>query len=137
LPEPPAVVSPLLRDAVHIPFENMLSIGTFEESDCERWNETARFFGASRRRHDDVAAAHSCAAVAKNVANRRTPTPASFSLRIAAFLDGLKELGHVEGKTIAIEWRWGQDRLELLPGLAAELVQSNVDVIVTGRSRCC
>ena len=37
-------------------------------------------------------------------------TPASFSLRIAAFLDGLKELGHVEGKTIAIEWRWGQDR---------------------------
>jgi putative tryptophan/tyrosine transport system substrate-binding protein len=58
-------------------------------------------------------------------------TPASFSLRIAAFLDGLKELGHVEGKTIAIEWRWGQDRLELLPGLAAELVQSNVDVIVT------
>jgi ABC-type uncharacterized transport system substrate-binding protein len=55
-------------------------------------------------------------------------TPASFSLRIAAFLD---ELGHVEGKTIAIEWRWGQDRIELLPGLAAELVRSNVDVIVT------
>jgi putative ABC transport system substrate-binding protein len=59
-------------------------------------------------------------------------TPASFSLRIAAFLDALRKLGYVEGKTIAIEWRWGQDQLELLPGLAAELVRSNVDVIVTG-----
>jgi putative ABC transport system substrate-binding protein len=59
-------------------------------------------------------------------------TPASFALRTKAFLDGLRELGHVEGKTIAIEWRWGQDRVDTLPGLAAELVQSNVDVIVTG-----
>jgi putative ABC transport system substrate-binding protein len=59
-------------------------------------------------------------------------TPASFSLRTSAFLDGLKEHGHIEGKTIAIEWRWGQDRVETLSGLAAELVRSNVDVIVTG-----
>jgi putative ABC transport system substrate-binding protein len=59
-------------------------------------------------------------------------TPASFSLRANAFLDGLKELGHVDGKTIAIEWKWGQDRVETLSGLASELVRSNVDVIVTG-----
>jgi putative ABC transport system substrate-binding protein len=59
-------------------------------------------------------------------------TPASFALRTKAFLDGLRELGHVEGKTIAIEWKWGQDRGETLSGLAAELVRSNVDVIVTG-----
>jgi putative ABC transport system substrate-binding protein len=59
-------------------------------------------------------------------------TPASFSLRTGAFLDGLKEHGHIEGKTITIEWRWGQDRVETLSGLAAELVRSNVDVIVTG-----
>jgi len=59
-------------------------------------------------------------------------TPASFALRTQAFLDGLRDLGHVEGKTIAIEWKWGQDRVELLPDLAAELVRSNVDVIVTG-----
>jgi putative ABC transport system substrate-binding protein len=59
-------------------------------------------------------------------------TPASFALRANAFLDGLRELGHVEGKTIAIEWKWGQDRVETLSGLAAELVRSNVDVIVTG-----
>jgi putative ABC transport system substrate-binding protein len=59
-------------------------------------------------------------------------TPASFSLRANAFLDGLRELGHIEGKTIAIEWKWGQDRVETLSGLAAELVRSNVDIIVTG-----
>jgi putative ABC transport system substrate-binding protein len=59
-------------------------------------------------------------------------TPASFSLRTKAFLDGLRDLGHVEGRTIAIEWKWGQDRIEVLPELAAELARSNVDVIVTG-----
>jgi putative ABC transport system substrate-binding protein len=59
-------------------------------------------------------------------------TPASFSLRTKAFLDGLRELGHVEGKTIAIEWKWGQDQVETLSELAAELVRSDVDVIVTG-----
>jgi putative tryptophan/tyrosine transport system substrate-binding protein len=59
-------------------------------------------------------------------------TPASFSLRTKAFLDGLRELGYVEGATIAFEWKWGQDRVETLSGLAADLVRSNVDVIVTG-----
>src|SRR5207302_582797 len=33
--------------------------------------------------------------------------PATWSLRTNAFLDGLRELGYVEGKTIAIEWKWG------------------------------
>jgi putative ABC transport system substrate-binding protein len=59
-------------------------------------------------------------------------TPASFALRTKALLDGLRDLGHVDGRTVAIEWKWGQDRGETLSGLAAELVQSNVDVIVTG-----
>ena len=58
-------------------------------------------------------------------------TPASFSTRTEAFLQGLRELGYVEGKTITIEWRWAQDRVEQLPELAAELVRLNVDVIVT------
>jgi len=58
--------------------------------------------------------------------------PASFSLRTKAFLDGLRELGYVEGRTIAIEWKWGDDQLDILSGLAVDLVRSNVDVIVTG-----
>jgi ABC-type uncharacterized transport system substrate-binding protein len=59
-------------------------------------------------------------------------TPAPFSARTKAFLDGLKEFGHIEGKTVAIEWKWGQDRVETFSALAAELVASQVDVIVTG-----
>jgi len=58
--------------------------------------------------------------------------PASFSLRTKAFLDGLRELGYVEGRTIEIEWKWGDDQLDILSGLAVDLVRSNVDVIVTG-----
>ena len=59
-------------------------------------------------------------------------TPESFSLRTKAFLDGLRELGYVEGRTIEIDWKWGQDRVQTFSGLAAELVQSKADVIVTG-----
>jgi ABC-type uncharacterized transport system substrate-binding protein len=59
-------------------------------------------------------------------------TAASFSQRVQAFVGGLSELGRVEGQTIAIEWKWANDRIDLLPELATQLVQSQVDVIVTG-----
>ena len=58
--------------------------------------------------------------------------PATWSLRSKALLDGLRDLGYVEGRTIAIEWKWGDDQFDPLSGLAADLVRSNVDVIVTG-----
>src|SRR6185369_1060265 len=47
------------------------------------------------------------------------------------FLKGMGELGYVEGKNLVIEWRFAEGRTELLPVLAAELVQLRVDVIVT------
>ncbi|MFL6819953.1 MAG: ABC transporter substrate-binding protein [Bradyrhizobium sp.] len=59
-------------------------------------------------------------------------TPESFSLRAKAFLGGLREFGYFEGRTIEIDWKWGQDRVQTFSDLAAELVRSNVDVIVTG-----
>jgi len=43
----------------------------------------------------------------------------------------LRELGYVEGKDIAIEYRYAEGKLDRLPGLAAELVRLKVDVIVT------
>jgi hypothetical protein len=46
------------------------------------------------------------------------------------FTDALRELGWIEGKTIIIEPLYAEDRIDLLPQLAAELVQRNVDVIV-------
>jgi putative tryptophan/tyrosine transport system substrate-binding protein len=59
-------------------------------------------------------------------------TPTSFAPRADAFVRGLRELGYVEGKTVAFEWKWGEDRTERLPQLAEELVKLDVDVIVTG-----
>ena len=47
-----------------------------------------------------------------------------------SFKQGLRDLGYVEGRNITIEHRWGEGRGDRLPGLAAELVRLNVDVIV-------
>jgi putative tryptophan/tyrosine transport system substrate-binding protein len=44
---------------------------------------------------------------------------------------GLSELGYVEGKTIAVEYRYAEGKLDQLPDLVAELVRLKVDVIVT------
>jgi putative tryptophan/tyrosine transport system substrate-binding protein len=51
--------------------------------------------------------------------------------RSEAFRRGLRELGHVEGKNIFIEWRSAEGKLDRVTTLAAELVRLKVDVIVT------
>src|SRR2546425_7415481 len=50
----------------------------------------------------------------------------------AAFLQGLHDLGYVEGQTIVLEERWAEGNLQRLPDLAAELVRLQVDIIVAG-----
>ncbi len=52
--------------------------------------------------------------------------------RLEAFKQGLRDLGYVEGKTIAIVIGSGEGNRKILPGVAAELVRLKVDVIVTG-----
>jgi len=49
----------------------------------------------------------------------------------SGFVQGMSELGYVEGKNLAIEWRFAEGRYDRLPALAAELVKLKVDVIVT------
>ena len=51
---------------------------------------------------------------------------------VEGFLQGLRELGYVEGRTIAIEYRWAEGKPDRLHDLAAELVRLRVAVIVTG-----
>jgi putative tryptophan/tyrosine transport system substrate-binding protein len=51
-------------------------------------------------------------------------------LATKSLFDALSELGWIEGKNLAFERRWAENRLERLPELAAELVRLNVSVIV-------
>ena len=53
------------------------------------------------------------------------------AVRLAVFLDELRTLGYVEGRNIAIVYRWAEGRFDRLPELAVELVELKVDVIVT------
>jgi putative ABC transport system substrate-binding protein len=50
------------------------------------------------------------------------------------FMQGMRDLGYLEGKDFVVEWRSAEGHYERLPDLAAELVRMNVDVIVTGSS---
>jgi putative ABC transport system substrate-binding protein len=63
-----------------------------------------------------------------------TGSPASYRFSLAAFRDGLKALGHVEGQNISIEYRWAEGNIGRLPDLAKELVHQNVDIILAGGS---
>ena len=58
------------------------------------------------------------------------PTPV-----FQAFLDGLRELGWLEGQNLAIDWRFSEGSLEPLPRLAAELVALPVELIVASPAR--
>jgi putative tryptophan/tyrosine transport system substrate-binding protein len=56
-------------------------------------------------------------------------SPDGYAHMVAAFRQGLKEMGFVEGQNVAIEYRWAEGQYNRLPDLAADLVRRQVSVI--------
>jgi hypothetical protein len=60
--------------------------------------------------------------------------PGPYAPHVTGFLRGLSEVGYVEGRNVAIEYRWADGQYDRLPTLAADLVRHEVTVIFTGGS---
>ena len=69
-------------------------------------------------------------AKARRIGLLMTTTPAAAAHIVVAFADGLRELGHVEGKNVLFEYRWAEDDRERFAEMAADLVRQHVDVLV-------
>jgi putative tryptophan/tyrosine transport system substrate-binding protein len=93
-------------------------------------NETARVHIASRRRGGYMAARGARAATG-DVGFLGTASAGPFAHLVAGLRRGLQETGFVEGRNVAIEYRWAEGQYERVPALAADLVRRQVAVIVT------
>ena len=67
---------------------------------------------------------------ARRIGLLMSTTPLAASHIVAAFADGLRELGHVEGKNVVFEYRWAEGKSERFAEMTADLVRQRVDVIV-------
>src|SRR6202171_3599512 len=60
-----------------------------------------------------------------------TTTPSAWADYVPAFVQRLRELGWIEGRTVAIEYRWAEGRNDRFGEIAAEFARLKVDIIVT------
>ena len=96
-------------------------------------NETTRVHHAARRRGGvwPLAARAQQPGKLPTIGFLGANTPSVQSQWTAAFVQRLRELGWIEGRNVAIEYRWAERRFERSPEIIAEFVRLKVDVIVT------
>ena len=56
-------------------------------------------------------------------------SPDGYAAMVAAFQDGLKEVGYIDGQNVTIEYRWAEGRYDRLPDMAADFIRRQVSVI--------
>jgi ABC-type uncharacterized transport system substrate-binding protein len=93
-------------------------------------SEAAGIHHAARRRGGGAASAQQAGKL-PTIGLWGPTTPSIDSQRVAAFVQRLRELGWIEGRTVKIEYRWAGGRNERAAEIAAEFVRLKVDVIVT------
>ena len=98
--------------------------------------------GAGMNRRDFLSLVGGAAAIWPGAARAQAPatpvvgflhtgSPDQFTLRLAAYRQGLKETGYVEGQNLAIEFRWADGHSDRLQEFANDLVRRHVAVIAT------
>src|SRR5262249_11831320 len=114
----------------------------FLSAGLTRYDAMSRTLGEAMRRREFIVALGSAAtwpfaAHAQQPSKRPTigffgsATASLASEWVAAFVKRLREHGWIEGRTVAIEYRWAEGRTERVAEIAAEFVRMKVDVIVT------
>ena len=115
----------------------------YQSTRLSRYDARVLSLGADMRRREFIRLLGGAAAAWPLAARAQQPgklptigflgatTPSAQSQWTAAFVQRLRELGWIEGRTVAIEYRWAEGRSERFAEIAAEFVRLKVDVIVT------